>query len=368
VTVGYHAPPPGSHTGVADYAESLRSALAQLGDIQPNATNADVHLYHLGNNKLHTDIYRRALETPGVIILHDAVLHHFMLGTRTEEQYLSEWVYNYGAWHRPLGKELWRERAKASVDPRYFEFPMLRRIIDESRAVIVHNPGAASIAEQAGAKRISVIPHFCEQLQQPSGADVAQFRQRLGIEQGFRLFGMFGYLREPKRVLPCIDAFKRLHAVYPQTALLIAGEIVSGDLKRLLDQLEPHPAIRRLGHLEDSEFRIAGAAVDCCLNLRYPSAGETSGIVIQMMGLGKPVIVTRNAENADYPDYAVLRVSPGIAESEELLDHMVIATEFPALAREIGNQARTHIFRHHALESVARQYWESLCSVVLPSF
>ena len=51
------------------------------------------------------------------------------------------------------------------------------------------------------------------------------------------------------------------------------------------------------------------ATVDCCLNLRYPGAGETSGIAIRLMGVGKPVIVTDNAENSDFPRGAVLRVS-----------------------------------------------------------
>jgi glycosyltransferase involved in cell wall biosynthesis len=363
VTVGYHAPAPGTHSGVAVYADTLRRALERFGGVGPDADVADVHLYHLGNNRLHIDIYRRALEKPGVIVLHDAVLQHLMLGTLDERQYIAEWVYNYGEWRRAAGEDLWRERANASADHRYFEFPMLRRVVDASRAVIVHNPGAAEIVTNHGAGKVEIIPHFYEAAEEPSAADVAGFRGRIGVGPATRLFGIFGYLREPKRVAQCIRAFERLHTVKPETALLIAGETVSRDLERLLNSTT-HDAIRRVGHLDDREFRIAAAAIDCCLNLRYPGAGETSGIAVQMMGIGKPVIVTRNAENSDYPDTAVLRVSPGVAEGEELFDHMVLVTEFPALAREIGIQAQRHIGKHHALESVARRYWETLCSAV----
>src|ERR1019366_195520 len=102
-----------------------------------------VHLYHLGNNRLHQDIYTPALATPGGVVLHDAVLHHFLLGSLSQERYISEWVYNYGEWRRDLGEELWRERARASVDPRYFQFPMLRRGVEGSPSGVVHNPGAA---------------------------------------------------------------------------------------------------------------------------------------------------------------------------------------------------------------------------------
>jgi glycosyltransferase involved in cell wall biosynthesis len=364
VTVGYHAPPPGSHSGVADYAETLRTALQRLGPVESAGAKADIHLYHLGNNRLHEDIYARALAVPGVVVLHDAVLHHFFLGTLSREQYISEWVYNYGEWRRDLGEELWREKARASVDPRYFQYPMLRRIVERSLSVIVHNPGASAIVRAQGARHVEIIPHFCEvdERSEADAADTARFRQRIGVEQGAGLFGMFGYLREPKRVIPCIRAFQRLHAARPATALLLAGEVVSGDLERLLQSEAQHPAIHRLGHLSERDFRIAGTTVDCCLNLRYPGVGESSGIAIRLMGLAKPVIVTDNAENSDFPLTAVLRVAPGVAEAEELFENMLLVTEFSGIAREIGSAARLHIQQHHSLETVARQYWKVLCA------
>jgi len=371
VTIGYHAPAPGSRSGVADYAETLRAALARIGRIDANAAdaaNADVHLYHLGNNRLHEEIYARALAKPGVVVLHDAVLHHFLLGTYTKEQYLAEWVYNYGEWKRSLGEELWRDRARAHVDSRYFRFPMLRRIAERSQSVIVHNPGAAAIVRAVNAAMpIEIIPHFCEIAAPPDPALTARFRQRLGIDQHVTLFGIFGYLREPKRVIQCIETFKKLHLTRPKTALLLAGEVVSNDLARLLGTERPHPAIFRAGHLADDDFPLAGGAVDCCLNLRYPGVGETSGIAVRLMGQGKPVIVTDSAENADFPQEAVLRVTPGVAEAAELFDHMILVTEFPALAREIGSAARLHIQRHHSLDTVARRFWEVLCAARLSS-
>jgi glycosyltransferase involved in cell wall biosynthesis len=368
VIVGYHAPRPGSHSGIADYAETLRRALQPFGLIESGAgaSRADIHLYHLGNNRLHEEIYAQALAVPGVVILHDAVLHHLMLGTLSREEYLSEWVYNAGEWRRDLGEELWRERGRASVDPRYFQFPMLRRILERSRGVIVHNRGAAEIARSA--RQIEIIPHFCEVNEFPGAAEIARFRERIGVGQGARLFGIFGYLREPKRVLSCIRAFRRLHAARPQTALLLAGEVVSKDLERLLGIEGSHAAIHRIGHLSERDFRIAWAAVDCCLNLRYPGVGETSGITVGLMGLGKPVIVTDNTENSDFPVTAVLRVPPGVAEAEELFEHMILVTEFPGFGREIGSEARLHIQKSHALEPVARQYWKVLCAAAsLPS-
>lgn len=349
----WYAPPPGSRSGVADYAETLRRALIRLG-------TWNVPVYHLGNNPLHAEIYRQALAAPGVVVLHDAVLHHFLLGTLGRERYIEEFVYNYGEWRRHLAEDLWEERAASGVDARYFRYPMLKRALEGARAVIVHNPGAAAMARAHGGENISVIPHFFEPIAVPDRAATGRFRQRIGVAQTATLFGIFGYLRETKRVLASIAAFRRLHREMPDTALLLAGEVVSADLARLLAAEAEHPAIRRLGHLGERDFLVAAASIDCCLNLRYPAAGETSGIAIRMMGIGKPVIVTAGEEVEDIPDIACLRVTPGVAEAAELFDHMILVARFPQIARDIGKEAARHIREHHTLEQVAGRYGEVL--------
>jgi len=362
-TVSYHAPPPGARSGVADYSATLLTALRLMGTVETDGRAADIDLYQLGNNRLHEEIYAQALRRPGVAVLHDGVMHHFLLGTLSHDDYIAEWVYNYGEWRRDLGEDLWRGRARSAFDPRYFEFPMLRRIAASARAVIVHNPGAAAMARDHGAANVHIIPHFFQPEEPVDAFDAARFREKIDVSPGTTLFGLFGYLREPKRVLPTIKAFKKLHAARPATALLLAGQPVSGDLERLLQFEAVHPGIRRLGHLSEREFRVAAAAVDCCINLRYPAAGETSGIAIRLMGIGKPAILTDNAENSEFPKTAALRVAPGVAEAGELFEHMVLVTEFPGIGREIGNAACLHISKHHALETVARQYREVLCGV-----
>ena len=369
--IGYHAPPPGAPTGVADYAETLLQALLQSAPtnttIERDADHAGIHLYHLGNNRLHADIYARALKTPGIVVIHDAVLHHFLLGALSYEQYVEEFVYNYGEWSRHVGEDLWRERGACAVDPRFFRYSLLRRAVENARAVIVHNPGAAAIAREHGATNIHVIPHFFESHDLPDAAATQRFRQSLGpslgVEPAVTLFGIFGYLRESKRLLPCIDAFRRLHAVRPSTALLIAGDVVSGDLSRQLANQPAHPAIHRIGHLPDANFRLAAAAVDCCLNLRYPAAGETSGIAIRLMGIGKPVIVTEGPETLDIPPTACLRVPPGPDEAAVLFDQMALVAEFPAIAKAVGDQAATCIRTKHSLQNAAQHYWQVIESV-----
>ncbi len=352
----HHAPPPGSRSGVADYAERLGHAWSGLD-------HPGVDVYHIGNNGLHREIYHRAIENPGVVILHDAVLHHFLLGTLDRAAYVEEFVHNYGEWRRDLAGELWDARASSGVDPRYFEFAMLRRLVERARGVVVHNPGAARIAAAHGATNVAVVPHFFEAQGLPDACDAARFRQRLNIEQSTLLFGCFGYLRETKRLGPTITAFRRLHAIYPDSALLIAGEPVSPILERYLASEARHPAILRLGHLAERDLLTAFEAVDCCVNLRYPAAGETSGIAIRLMGIGKPVILTEGAETEDVPLGACLKVRAGVSESAELFEHMAMLAACPMLGRAIGAEARRHIATRHSMDAVARTYAQILRSV-----
>ena len=200
--VGYYAPRPGARTGVADYADALERALAKRDTIRRNGAG-DVRLYHIGNNPLHREIYNEALRVPGVVLLHDAVLHHFMLGALSGQEYLDEFVWNYGEWRRDLARQLWRDRGASGSDPRYFRFPMLRRIVEHSRAIIVHNPGAAETARSASPQcpPITVIPHLAESRAPDPQAGIA-FRQKIGVSQAAMLFGIFGYLREAKRICP----------------------------------------------------------------------------------------------------------------------------------------------------------------------
>jgi glycosyltransferase involved in cell wall biosynthesis len=350
--VGFHSPLPPARTGVADYSASLLAALSALGSVELFPARADVRLYHIANNILHWSIYRRALAEPGVVVLHDALLQHLFLGAIDEAAYVDEFVFNYGEWSRDLALELWRGKASSGLRPTYYQYPMLKRLAERSLAVIVHNPAAARIVRRhAPDTAIIEIPHLYTDPPQTKPQRLAPF-----------VFGIFGYLRESKRVMTALRAFHKVRAARPNTALLLAGEFVSSDLARAIDPMLHQPGVMRLGHLPESRFWNVAASVDACVNLRYPSAGETSGIAIRCMGLGKPVIVSSGEENARYPDSACLRVDTGTAEEEMLAEYMLSLRLLPRLGMQIGSRAAEYIRHWHSVERVARLYWETLCA------
>jgi glycosyltransferase involved in cell wall biosynthesis len=361
LTVGFFSPLPPARSGVADYSAELLRALAPLGSVKVNARGADVSLYHLGNNPLHREIYGHALTTPGVAVLHDAVLQHFFLGGG-EREYVAEFVYNYGRWSEDLARELWRRRSRSAADPEYFRYPMIKRIAERSRAVIVHNPRAAELVhEHVPGATVYEIPHLLAlPADLPAQSEVVRWRARHGIAPHAFLIGVFGHLRESKRLLSVLRAFQRARQS-ADIALLVAGDFVSTDLARSAEPLlRTGPGILRAGYLDERDFWLCASAVDACVNLRYPMAGETSGIAIRLMGLGKAVFVTAGQENSRFPESACVRVDAGPAEEEMLLEYLVWLARHPDDARAIGQRAADHVRQHHAPARVAQLYWQAL--------
>jgi glycosyltransferase involved in cell wall biosynthesis len=328
-------------------------------------TPRGVRLYHLGNNLLHRGIYERALREPGVVVLHDAVLHHFLLGWLSEAGYVDEFCFNYGEWHRGFARRLWKERARSAQDERYFRYPLLRRVVERARAVIVHNPGATAIV-RTECENVPVveIPHLWEAPAYPPEVwRVERLRHRLGVPSGGVVFGVFGHLRESKRLMTVWQAFERVQRTYPPARLMIAGRFVARDLARTLEAMFAHRAVIRVPYLKERDFWLYAAVVDVCVNLRYPAAGETSGIGIRFMGLGKATIVTSTAENGSYPTVGCLRVDPGLAEQEMLEAYLLRLSESPNLVVRIGLEASRHIQKEHNADLVAQRYREVLGAV-----
>ncbi len=354
--LAFVSPMPPAPSGVAEYSATLAASLRKHTQIVvtnrpgPGFDNA---IYQIGNNRLHLEAYRSALVRPGIAVLHDAVLHHLLLGALGEAGYIEEFVYNYGEWRRDLARNLWRGRSRSSADSRYFSYPLLRRIVEASRAIVVHNPAAARMAREAvPAAKVTEIPHFFVPPALPCLG--RETRDRLGLASNEFVVGVFGYLRDSKRIASVLKAMPAAR----RGKLLLVGKFVSCDLERALAPRLGSNQIIRLGHVTDAEFWRLAEITDVCVNLRHPSAGETSGIGIKMMGIGKPVLVTASEETSRFPELSVIRIDPDESEVEMLAHYLRTLEQNPEMRAEIGRRAAAHIAENHGLKRAVQLYLE----------
>ncbi len=152
--VAFFSPLPPSRSGIADYSETLIEHLKPLVAVEvfsgdgrafaaADLARVDIALYHLGNNPHHGFVYEAALRHPGVVVMHESNLHHLVadLTIRRDDwdAYLRECEYDGG----PEALAYARRVRALEVGPDYEGVPMMRRVLESARGVIVHSRFAA---------------------------------------------------------------------------------------------------------------------------------------------------------------------------------------------------------------------------------
>lgn len=359
------SPLPPAPTGVAEYSARIGAALAEhtpVALLTPaqagRARKYERVIYQIGNNGLHAPVYRAALERRGIVELHDAVLHHLLLGCLTRGRYEDEFAYNEGESKRPLGAALWRERALSGADERFFRYPLLRRLVESAAGVIVHNPAARRRVEAVSGRRwIRQIPHYAEAPARSRFASDEELRRRWSIPADSFVVSCFGHQRPTKRLRSLLEARRRIGA---GCLLLVVGDFVEREYERALSALLESPNVRRIPYVGEDDFWRLAFLTDVCVNLRYPRAGETSANAVKLMAAGKPVIVTRGEEHEALPPGAVIGIDSGETEVEMLTECLLWLMRSPDARAAVGREAAAHMQAAHSIERVVNGYGSAL--------
>jgi len=199
----------------------------------------------------------------------------------------------------------------------------------------------------------------------PGPYDVKECRARLGLPLDAFIVGMAGIITTVKEPFLVLQAFARLAADLPWTRLLLVGEIrqATGDILALARELGIVERMTILGRVEPLEhLHQAMAACDVILTLRRTTIGETSGIALRAMALGKPIIVRDVGWFSELPDDACMKIGPeeGV---EKLAAVMLTLGTSPEMRMQLGQEALRYIQRECDPYHVARQYVEFLWDV-----
>lgn len=376
----YLSPLPPVRSGIADYSVDLLPHLAAGGDVRvlglpgqpvdpavvarfgvvPAAEvwrdSPRLPLYQMGNNLHHHPVQEAALERPGVLVLHDLALHHLVaeetLGRGDFEAYRSRLAADHG-W---IGEEAARPREwGAEVVTSLFELPAHRTVLRRQRGVLVHNLWAAHrIAEDDPEVRVGVVP-MAVPLPPPADPGAGRaFRRRHGVPEGAPVLGSFGFQTPIKRTGRVVEALAA-----PELArahLLVVGESVA-DLDALARGLGVADRVHVTGFVPYAEFEAAIAACDLALNLRYPTAGETSASLLRVLALGRPAVVSDHAQFAELPEEVAVKAPLGEAEVAGLVRELSALLAAPARLAAMGEAAREHVRARHDPAAAARQLW-----------
>jgi len=386
VRIAWFSPLPPVRTGIAACSAELLPALRTRGyTIDPYPAEAahdfvwrhsrepyDLIVYQFGNSSHHDYEWAYALRYPGLVVLHDTHLHHaraaFLLRERRLAEYRSEF-----RWNHPEVSPDAAELAIAGFDSAlYYEWPMVRALVDSSRLVAVHGAGAA---RELADTRVVPIRLGHGELVTPERAREARTRIRstYGIADDAILFGCFGGITPEKRIPQVLAALAAIVPYARGAHLLLAGTPAAHyDVRADIAAHGLQDRVTVTGYLEsDSDLTDHLAASDVSLNLRWPTARETSGPWLRALAAGVATVLTDLVHLGDVPSLDprtwtanhVPRSADPVCVAIDILDedHSLrlamkrLATD-AALRLELSHAGREHWRREHTLDAMVEDY------------
>lgn len=380
-------------SGISDYCEEILPYLAQEAEIslfvdgyeptnlflrrrfpihdyrefpeQHRFQPFDLCLYHMGNHICHAYIYETLRRHPGVVVLHDTVLHHFLAEYLAREEGAAAYA---AAFPDEEGRALLRRRRMgfwSHLD--YFLYPGIRPVVEASRGIIVHSDTARqAVLRVVPTARVAVVRHhFGPQRSPYAHLPPEEVKRRLGYRPDHWLIVSPGIVTPSRRIETLLRVFAALLREFPQARCAIVGP--DHPSLRIVDRVhEAHldGLVRITGFVDVPTFQSYILASDVVVNLRYPLAGETSGGLVRALGMGKPVIVSNIGQYAEFPDDVCLKVDVGRNEEGMLSAFLHALARDPGLGQRIGDQARRYIQTFHSLEGSARAYLDFCREVV----
>jgi glycosyltransferase involved in cell wall biosynthesis len=379
--LAWFSPLPPSRSGIAAYSAELLPRLDGDFAIDCFPESAahdfvwrhrrapyDLIVYQLGNAPFHDYMWPYLVSYPGLVVLHDARLHHARARHLLREGRFDDYRHEFWFDHPGARRDFVEYAVEGLGGAIYYFWPMLRVVIQRARSVAVHN------ARIAGTLRREYADATIETIRMGVPAVAADSARRAAARRALRLtdaavvFAVFGKITAEKRIAPILRAFAALKR--PETVLLLVGD--AGEYRVLDAEIAQHgigERVRVAGHVADDAIATHLAAADICLCLRWPTAQETSASWLRCLAAGRPTVITDLAHLADIPtiDPRSWRrpagSSPPVAVRIDVLDEVAL------LERALGRLAEDVRFRsdlgaagyawwaaNHTLELMASDY------------
>ena len=392
-------------TGIADYSELLLTSLAQSdGDgitveafcppsVAPQSfpvrdptmfpktfRRSDRTMFHLGNSEHHDFLYPYLFDHPDILVLHDLVVHHARLNAFMESPKLRDYRADMGDTTKRARARVQLDAYRAEVAEAYpkngaaiaeiairigggnllYAYPLYEHLVRRSRLTLVHGTTARDeILErcpQSDVKRVRMG------ISPPDVVDREKARERLGLPDGL-LLASFGLVTPEKRIGTALRALARLRASgIDARYVLVGGTVDHYDARAETVALGVADAVIVAGRVSEESFWLYAFAADICLNLRYPSAGETSATLLKLLACGRPVMVTDQIHVADFPDSVVARARLE-GDEDGLYCDLVDLIRAPHRRRELSESSLAFVLREHSVEAMVGDYLEALGNI-----
>lgn len=392
--IGYVSPLPPDASGIADFAEELLPELKKHMDLEIFSRipvkseklaegfslhsieelekkelreSCDLLVYQAGNNvRFHGEVLEKFQKYPGALEIHDFAMHHYLAESTyvkgDYEAYVKAMAYCHGKRGEITARNFLAGEGRAPWENDALRYNVNKYLVDQAVAVITHSDMAKQMIQAVSPdKPIVNIPlHTADILEDPALYQ-KKCRKKLGIQDNLLALGSFGYATRAKRIPEIVEALGRYASQGGMDFhYYIVGKVEEMDvnLERLAKQLGIGDKVTVTGFTDLETFKEYMGACDICFNMRYPTQGESSASLHRILGMGKPVIVSRIGSFEEYPDDIVLKISHDQNEVHEILEAVRTLTQNKAELEKRSRKALAFAKENCDLGKNAARYAE----------
>lgn len=387
--IGYCSPVSPYKSGIADFSEELLPELEKhvqvtlfsaerptrkdmqqfpwhaLSELDNSSVRQqlDLIVYQIGNNaEFHQSIVDMLMKYPGVLELHDVSIHNLMaartLAAGDQAEYLDMVRYCHGEAGLEAVQPYLQGEAGAPWETMGLEMAMNRLLVDHATAVIVHSDLARQmLLAQHLSVPIVTIPLHSESFDGDLQAGQESCREQLRLPKDKLIMGSFGMATADKRIPQILQALKYYKEHVSQDFLYcIVGQASGLQINAIVQELGLQNHVLHTGFVTLEDFSKYMIACDFCLNLRYPTRGESSASLHRMLGCGKPLIASAVGTFVEYPDNIVCKVRTDEHEVDDIIQALTLLSSDRKRLLELGEKARRYARQHFSLATNARMY------------
>ena len=318
----------------------------------------DVIVYNMGDHlPFHGHIHAVSQRYPGIVILHDRVLHHLFAGLwlmdpePARQTYVDRMETFYGRQGRDIAEaSLLGERPPVwESDEEVLEYPLYEEALLHAIGTITHSEHQAEDVRERwlGPVRSLHLPCYADVLQRveelPSPTARSDGRLRL------LSIGHVNPNKQTHRVVEILAADPELAARVHYTIVGPTDDFYAyvADLQRLVERNRDTLSVDILGWRDDRELERLMAETDVFVNLRHPVMEGSSASLMRQLAFGRPVVCFDEGLFGELPAEAAVQVPAG--------DFVAVAG---ALREIVFDADRRHLIGA-AGRSVAESYTEA---------
>ncbi len=323
-------------------------AFNATADVRTALAGYDVVVYNMGNTlQSHRPIHQVSMREPGIVIVHDRVLHPMFVamwtgdGGRVDPVYVSRMAAYYGAaGARAASESISGARARVWESDEVVDYPLVEEALQQALGAVTHSESHARDlrARWSGPVRALHQPTYRQWVQAGKLADTTARKRADGRLQ----LTTVGHVNANKQSHRFIAMLARDPELAARTHYTIVGPLDDGNpfaanLAALIGSL-PQVSAEILGWCEEQELDALMAATDIFVNLRLPVVESGSASLMRELAFGRPVLCFDGGLFAELPPQCVASTPTGdFAAVESELQRLVGDADYRRL---IGENAR----------------------------